>query len=310
MKKWLFLILTIPAILFYINKNQEKHLINPIIGDISYIEKFNVNPNEKVDETTRIKAHLEYAEQLLRKKEVTHLSEAEKHNRKKSLDLLKEYCAGEIFPTNAKYKNERRPCFLDNEGRICAVGYLVQQTAGMDLVHSINNAFQYDKIFDMNHPGLQDWVAKSGFSLKEIATIQPTYGWNPPNNEDFVPRDKLVVSGVLSGANVGISAIQMKQGSHPNTSTFWNWAGMVTGSGQIVAGLVPGRRLYERSNQENRLDFFNIGLGTATLLYSTWGLVEKKRKKKNTNAAAWKVSTFVDTRQGNTGGGVTLRKKF
>src|SRR3712207_6332303 len=83
-----------------INKSQ---LVNPILGDTSFEIKFGYKPNATTDNTLRIKTHLEYVEQLLRRKDVSGLSPELQSKRKHLLDLLHEYCKKGMFPKNYDY---------------------------------------------------------------------------------------------------------------------------------------------------------------------------------------------------------------
>lgn len=150
--------------------------INKIIGDESFLSTYHRMPHEKDSEILRIKTHLLYAVQLLNNTTTTHLSDEQIANRKHVLLLLSEYAEAEQYPTNRKFEQERRPCFIDNiSGNLCAVGYLIAQTSGLDMAKQINQQYQYAYIEEMNEPALHQWANKYGLSLKDCATIQPTY---------------------------------------------------------------------------------------------------------------------------------------
>ena len=68
----LFSFVLLIAFAFTKEENSNTDAINPIIGDISYLEKFGEAPNQTTDEQLRIQTHLEYVEQLLRKKDLNH----------------------------------------------------------------------------------------------------------------------------------------------------------------------------------------------------------------------------------------------
>ena len=70
-------------------------------------------------------------EELLGNKDVSDLSDEHQKKRKMALQFLHQYWTAGVFPINYDYA-ERRPCFIDREGNICAVGYLVAKTAGID----------------------------------------------------------------------------------------------------------------------------------------------------------------------------------
>lgn len=151
--------------------------INQRIGDESFAAAFGdrVNPAE-AGEDLRIRTHLAHVERMLREREVPGASAELRCARERNLDLLREYHQRGEFPRNYDHPEERRPCFIDRDGRICAVGYLVERTAGRELAESINRKFQYELLGDMQYERLATWVAASGLSLDELATIQPQYG--------------------------------------------------------------------------------------------------------------------------------------
>ena len=149
--------------------------VNAVIGDQSYLEVFGEMPGSGTDEQIRIQTHLKYVENLLRQRDDSHLSEDQCIQREKLLDLLHEYWVKGDFPENDGFRQERCPVFIDQNENICAVGYLIQQTAGNDLAKSINQKFKYAFIPEIEHEGLKTWVAQSGLSLEECAMIQPAY---------------------------------------------------------------------------------------------------------------------------------------
>jgi len=65
--------------------------INPLLGDISFINKFGQKPTVTTNEDLRIKIHLEYVENMLRQKDVSNLTVKQQENREYLLDLLHEY---------------------------------------------------------------------------------------------------------------------------------------------------------------------------------------------------------------------------
>lgn len=149
--------------------------VNALAGDRSFILKFGFKPTEKTNEKLRIQTHLSFVEKLLRKRDVSSLSAELQHNRKQLLDLLHTYWTAGVFPSNFDFPNTRKPCFIDRENRICAVGYLVEQTAGIEAANYINQHFPYDNLLDMKDPLLENWISGSGLTKTECALIQPTY---------------------------------------------------------------------------------------------------------------------------------------
>jgi hypothetical protein len=160
--------------------------VNEIIGDLSFIHKFGHKPNKETDEVLRIQTHLEFVEELLRNKRITHLTPSQQKNRIQMLDLLHTYWNEGNFPANYDYEGRRISCFIDKEDRICAVGFLIEQTAGRKVAEEINAKFKYSNIMDMQDPLVENWIASSGLTKKECAMIQPTYGWEQNPGPDPV----------------------------------------------------------------------------------------------------------------------------
>lgn len=157
--------------------------INPVIGDQSYYMAFGKMPDQFSDDQVRIRTHLAYAEFLLRIRNASHLSEEMQAKRSHALDLLHEYWTRGQFPLNIDYKNERRPCFIDDNGTICAVGYLVEKTAGREAAEQINDRHMYQEIMEMQDPMIFEWMQQNGVTEEECAIIQPSY---PSKNETTV----------------------------------------------------------------------------------------------------------------------------
>lgn len=211
--------------------------VNPIIGNESYAYFFGKEPDDFTDEFLRVQTHLRYAEKILREKEVGHLNEEQKQSRARLLKLLNEYRQNGIYPANTKYPGERKPCFIDDSGRICAVGYLVEKTAGRQLAERINAQYQYSEISEMNIPELHQWIAESGLTPEEVATIQPTYG-------TYVFRsNQLTFGGGISSRTIeaGYPAFTAGYQYSENVMTFYTAAGFETlGPDDYLAGLRLG----------------------------------------------------------------------
>ncbi|MFK8104444.1 MAG: VIT domain-containing protein [Saprospiraceae bacterium] len=149
--------------------------VNAIIGDLSYLDKFGKLPTRNTNDQLRIKTHLAFVESTLRCQNVDHLPQALQQQRTMMLDQLRGYWQTGIFPKNDYFLGERKPIFIDRQDRVCAVGYLVQQTSGQALCESINQDFQFSYLWEMEHTGLAEWVANSGLTAEECAMIQPSY---------------------------------------------------------------------------------------------------------------------------------------
>ena len=68
----------------------------------------------------------------------------------RNLDRLHDYRIAGFFPRHERCPDGRQPVFIDHEGRICAVGYLVEQSAGRGrLAASIDARFHAATISEM-----------------------------------------------------------------------------------------------------------------------------------------------------------------
>ncbi len=125
-------------------------------------------------ETARIQMHLQLVEQMLRNKNNTGLSKKQFEKRNDLLDVLKEYHQAGIFPQNTGHA-DRQPYFIDKLGTACAVGYLALQDGQEALVNKINQENNFAYIREMNYPQLNAWAINNGFTMAELAWIQPGY---------------------------------------------------------------------------------------------------------------------------------------
>lgn len=152
-----------------------RHAINPLIGDASYIERYGTTPPPGTNPDLRVRTHLSFVHSLLSRRDASAMPPELRDARRHNLARLRNYIDGGVFPRNQLYRDQNRPCFIDNEDRICAVGYLVEQSAGRDAAERISATFQYAFLSEMQLPELDRWVAASGLSRLELSLIQPCY---------------------------------------------------------------------------------------------------------------------------------------
>jgi hypothetical protein len=274
-----------------------KQTVNPIIGDESFVALFGCQPDENTDNQLRIQAHLAYAEQKLRERPTDGLTAQQQENREKVLDLLKDYWTNGVFPSNFDYRDERRPCFIDRNGNICAVGYLVEKTAGMELAQQINEKHQYDYLLEMNEPALEAWAEEHGFTLEECAMIQPSYQ-PPPQDPSLTLYQPVktgygVSSGLVGGLNLAVTTVNLtgRFGNSKGVAYF----GLLSGASQIIMGITNIRKEStgyivndtERPvsyKAQNNLSYINIAMGTTTMVTSALNLYLNKKLKSKKNS--------------------------
>ena len=292
-----FSILILTFIWIYHTAANYNQPINSIIGDISYVKKFGHLPAPGANENERIKIHLEYAEMLLRKTETPYLDNEIQLKRRKLLNHLHDYWIAGIFPKNYDIKDDNSPCFIDKNGVICAVGYLVEKSAGRQMAENINNEFKHTKIAAMNSSTLNNWIALNGITKEEAAIIQPSYGWEPApsaQTANNISTSYAISSSILGGINLSANALQL---SNWKPNRIISKIGLVSGAAQAGLGLAsfPGKIKNangQGTGNENKkvLSMINIGIGTGTMLLSSWNLICNKTPKEK--LVTWNLNSF------------------
>ena len=153
--------------------------INAIVGDASWPDA-----PASATEVARIETHLAFVERLLRP-ESPDLSRDQRAKRRAALDALARYREAGVFPrrTADAYRG-RRPRFIDDRGVHCAVGEMIRATGHAELARRIDARFEYAYVEQFDDPGLARWAKRYGFSVKELAMIQP--GYDPVPDDAFI----------------------------------------------------------------------------------------------------------------------------
>ena len=124
-----------------------------------------------------IQLHLSLVEKTLREKQLTALSRTQGKLREEGLDILHNYMVVGVFPIN-NVKPYLTPIFIDRMNTACAVGHIMIETGfgkiarKIDRQNELGYVYQLDKLY----PELRIWANKYGFTVDELAWIQPTYG--------------------------------------------------------------------------------------------------------------------------------------
>src|SRR2546429_6377439 len=112
------------------------------LGDASFRTRFGRAPTE-ADEALRMRTHFEAVRDLLRTRQATR-PELERR-RAEILAHFDAYIAKGTTPKN-EHLPWRTPVFIDDAGTICAVGYLIEQTAGRPVADKIAAEHRYSYI--------------------------------------------------------------------------------------------------------------------------------------------------------------------
>ena len=170
---------------------------NHHIGDDSFAALYGRLPGPGDSEPLRMHAHFTHVRRWLAERPPTKPELLAR--RREILGHFDEYIARGTTPLNV-HVPWRSPVFIDDRRTICAVGYLIEQTAGRALAEKVAREHRYSVLEDIAAamPEVREWVASSGLSLEELASIQP--GYIPPSywNE----RD--LVDGPIDSTPIGL----------------------------------------------------------------------------------------------------------
>ncbi|MCA9669524.1 MAG: hypothetical protein KC503_28210 [Myxococcales bacterium] len=154
----------------------------------------------------RIQRHLELVESLLRARDVSHLSESLKAARARNLDLLHRYWKAGVFPHNHRVAG-RRPIFIDDGGRACAVGYLMLHNGGAAAARAVAARENLAYVEQIKTRGAHTWIATSGLTAAEAALIQPSYNFldsvKPLDAGQDAKKDTTAASDTAPKADTG-----------------------------------------------------------------------------------------------------------
>lgn len=125
-----------------------------------------------------IRLHLSLVEQTLRVRKTNELSTSQQTNRAHCLDILHRYWQAGNFPINDEYAY-RTPIFIDPYDNFCAVGFLLKETGHENVSRMIAAKSNPAYVRDMNYPEVGIWAKENGFTIDELAWIQPSY---PPKS--------------------------------------------------------------------------------------------------------------------------------
>jgi hypothetical protein len=117
--------------------------------------------------------------------------------RERNLDLLRAYRLRGEFPSNVHDKSRLAPCFVDSDGRQCAVAFLMDQSGAKAAMETVASQANFARIGEMQFSELETWASMSGLTNAELARIQPGY---PPTPEQAAKYAEMILSvGIVGG---------------------------------------------------------------------------------------------------------------
>lgn len=171
--------LLVPALDFISNESSSATSPQPIVrtadwivGDGDFNQVRSEYPSDPATEHRNHTLRLQYIESMLRSSDVSDMPAELRAERMRNLDRLRDYWTRAEYPVNYDHPGAWEPCFIDKKGAICAVGYLVEQSAGRELAEKINSRYQYATIKEIDAPELAEWITRSGLTKAEVVTIQ------------------------------------------------------------------------------------------------------------------------------------------
>lgn len=238
-----------------------------------------------------IQAHLHQVIALLEQRKFPlHESPRKQQRRKGLITLLKAYADSGIFPQN-NYHPGRIPVFIDDAGTHCAVGYLMLRSGAGQLARKVANTNNYIYIHQLTDPAFFAWQAQSGFTIDELALIQPSY-YNPVLIEEYQPVAPQCGSAVFSANSFNWknpNAAQPKpqprwQGAcNENGQLHGRWVQFYRNGEPFVEGWFNNGvkdsvwRIYFYDKSVNEEVFWENGKKTGTYIrYSNPGMIEEK----------------------------------
>ena len=223
-------------------------LLGSILIAAALVPSFSTTRAIDTAEVGRIQAHIARAEAFAARRDLSHLTPAQRAARAREFARLEEYRRRGEFPEN-RVRRERTPVFVDSRGVHCAVGHLLAldgETALVTRIASTRNCARVRELAD--EPGLVAWLDRHGLTLEEAARIQPTYdgGGGLIGEGSTVTRNDAyptvaVFSTVLSATGV---LVNVERGDTPASRSARVIYGSIVGATGIcvgVAGFGGGR---------------------------------------------------------------------
>ncbi len=125
-------------------------------------------------EAARIAEHLDRVADRLAARTPLSLGEGPYQRRLALLDTLQAYADRGLFPRNLTVPG-RAPVFVDEAGTACAVGQLMISSGHATLAERIRKEMNLAYIHAIAFPEVAVWASDHGFTIDELAWIQPTY---------------------------------------------------------------------------------------------------------------------------------------
>ncbi|MCA9518594.1 MAG: hypothetical protein KC635_26845 [Myxococcales bacterium] len=225
--------------------------VNAVWGDTSWELRYGRPPTAADAPAERVRVHLEEVLVRLREVDTSGLDAARRARREAALDALAAYVAGGAFPENVDTSFARSE-FIDHDGRRCAVGAMVEATAGTDAAERLDALYNRDSVWAMDGPGSEvtAWAEAYGFTQAELAFIQPAYPpeWNQPryHHDTLVGARLGVVAYGEADYENGFEGLDARPDPALELAGYWLWQpGAHWGFGPVLGVISNVEDFYE-----------------------------------------------------------------
>lgn len=239
--------------------------------------------------------HLWCAELELRLTDTGAMPSVLREARARNLDLLGDYRQRGEFPRNRHDPHCSVPCFIDAEGRQCAVACLMYASGDETSALKVAECANFARIHQMQFPELDTWVGESGFTKAELARIQPGYQPTPEDINcafDFLYAIWLVGSLAVISILVNLVRLVIAFAQRFNTSLI----GMITGAMLLGLCVQVDLNRFEDSRLGNELAIYRwIAIGVACLTIALAVIPFFRRRREPHPAIPQKQAGFLAT---------------
>jgi len=271
--------------------------VNALLGNASFRAIFGTGPTPSTPERLRLQTHLAYVEAVLRQRPRPSLSPSQRARRSALLDSLHAYWTTGQFPQNTEVPG-RSPVFIEEQGRLCAVGHLLAVSAGRSLAESVDRDYHLAAVREIHHPKLESWARKNGFRRRELAMIQPLYDGDPccslrpPTEEENASPLEITALSASVGASL-LNGVLLERGS---PSMVGGAVGVAGGGTSLALGLTDGAQYPTASSL----------VGATSLVLGGWNLISvlrdapSEQSEASSRSSQWSVTpTTMRTLEGS-----------
>ncbi|MFN8322022.1 MAG: T9SS type A sorting domain-containing protein [Chitinophagales bacterium] len=258
-----------------------------------------------------ISIHLMLVEKTLRARDTKHLTPLQIQNRNNLLSELNGYWKAGVYPVN-DYLPYKNPVFIDRNGTHCAVGYLMMQSGQDALAQTIDANEKFAYVYQIKTSGVKEWAENNGFTIDELAWIQPGYppsfdakdldkGLNGPVNSIVIDNTSQIVyaAGNFSGSISGNLCNNIA--AWVNGIAGYDWIPLTSGlNGVVHTLLLHNNKLYAGGTftmagnvAVNHVAMYDIGSGQWQTIGSLDSTVYSLKIYNNELYAGGKFTGFV-----------------